>query len=374
MARRASPRIPRGNYVSEWFGHRMYPRVVTSEVSLSDQIEERCPFLSAVTDENRICIKAPAARGVCTISTATAATRQDWLVCPYRAFDPALIDNAVRRLFDFPTTQPAVVAPAIRLTHADARLALVNSLSAGGRGFIYFDAKLGGELSIPATGQSPEFSFDVTVVEVELADGEPHIGRFGVIEIQTMDFHGSYRSAVQNLKDGLRLHASNFPQTVQSNQNWLSENIEGPNIANVFKRTFYQMMFKFQLGHNPRCAGCVLAIPTSVWDSWQRHLGSPLLTNETDGTYSLFEPGRSRPENVAAWIYAFDLDAASTNTPSPVVISKIIATDAEAMSYYTLTLAPAAAIENIGAPNGMLAQLGRRLRSIWPELARTITV
>jgi hypothetical protein len=44
------------------------------------------------------------------------------------------------------------------------------------------------------------------------------------------------------------------------------------------------------------------------------------------------------------------------------------------MSHYTLSVAPAAALENIGAPTGMLAQLARRLRSIWPELARTITI
>jgi hypothetical protein len=374
MARSTTPREPRGNYVSEWFGHRIYPQVITSASSLADQTREKCPFLSEVTDEFRECIKSPAAKGVCTISTATAATRRDWLVCPYRAFDPGLINNAVCRLFDFPASQPATIVPAIRLTHPDARQSLVESLDAGGRGFIYFDAKLGGELTIPATAQSPEFSFDVTVIEVELNEGEPHIGRFGVIEIQTMDFHGSYRHVVQNLKDGLRLHPNNFPQTVQANQNWLSEHIEGPNIANVFKRTFYQMMFKFQLAQNPRCAGCVLAVPMSVWDSWQRHLGEPALTAEADGTYSLFEPGRARPANVPAWIYAFDLDATSPHTPSPVLIPKIIATDADAMSHYTLTVAPAAALENIGAPTGMLAQLSRRLRTIWPELARTIKV
>ena len=85
---------------------------------------------------------------------------------------------------------------------------------------------------------------------------------------------------VRNLRDGLRLHPNTFPDTLQANKNWLSEGVEGPNIANVFKRTFYQMMFKFQLGKHPRCAGCVLAIPQSVWDSWQKHLGAPLVTSE----------------------------------------------------------------------------------------------
>ena len=37
--------------------------------------------------------------GVCTINNASNGSRQDWLVCPYRALDPNLIDNVVRRLF-----------------------------------------------------------------------------------------------------------------------------------------------------------------------------------------------------------------------------------------------------------------------------------
>lgn len=51
--------------------------------------------------------------------------------------------------------------------------------------------------------------------------------------------------------------------TLQNHHWWLSERVEGPNITNVFKRTFYQMMFKFQLGHHEQCAGCVLAVPQS---------------------------------------------------------------------------------------------------------------
>jgi hypothetical protein len=115
--------------------------------------------------------------------------------------------------------------------------------------------------------------------------GAAHIGRFGILEIQTMDFHGSYRAAVRNLRDGLRLHTANFPGTLQNNQQWRCEGIEGPNIANVFKRTFYQMMFKFQLGQHGRCSGCVLAIPEAVWESWQRHLGAPVLTPRPDRSF-----------------------------------------------------------------------------------------
>ena len=364
----------RGNYVSEWFGHRVYPRVRDREGSIADQTAERCPFLSSATNQDRLCIKSAAAKGVCTISTATSVERRDWLVCPYRALDPALIESAVKRLFELPVEGRTLIVPAIRLTQDDVRRSILESLEGGHSVFVYFDEKLGGELSIPPTGKSPEFSFDMTIVEIELLDLRPHVGRFGVIEIQTMDFHGSYRNAVANLKDGLRLHPENFSESLQANQRWLSEGIEGPNIANVFKRTFYQMMFKFQLGKNERCAGCVLAIPLSVWESWQRHLGEPVLKHEKDGTWSLFREGKERPEVVPAWIYVFDLDSMSEITPSPIVLAKVIATDAPSMSYCALEIAPEAALGNISSPTGMLSLLRRRVEILWPGLGQTITV
>jgi hypothetical protein len=233
---------------------------------------------------------------------------------------------------------------------------------------------MSGELSIPPTDQSPEFSFDVTIVELTLEAGTAHIGRFGILEIQTMDFHGSYRAAVRNLRDGLRLHPATFPDSLQSNPQWLCEGIEGPNIANVFKRTFYQMMFKFQLGQHGRCVGCVLAVPEAVWDSWQRHLGAPVLTSETDGTFSLLAPKQKRPPTPPAWIYVFAPNAAAATTPSPIVVSKMIATDVAAMSHWALDVAPAAALASIDSATGMLSLLARRLKRLWPELAKTVTI
>ncbi len=43
------------------------------------------------------------------------------------------------------------------------------------------------------------------------------------------------------------------------------------------------------------------------------------------------------------------------------------------MSFYALEVAPAAAIDNIASPSGMLSLLARRLGKIWPELGRTLT-
>ena len=361
-----------GNFVSEWFGHRIHPTVVSNAQAVADQKSERCPFLSSATGEVRACIKNPQSKGVCSVSCVSNGPRQDWLVCPYRALSPEIVAGAVRRLFGLPAESTPFVTPGVSLVKADVRDDILVRLQAGQPVFTYFDEKTGGELSIPATSRSPEFAFDVTIIEMTLQNDAPHISRFGILEIQTTDFHGSYKHAVRNLKDGLRLHPDDFAATLQKNQHWLSEGVEGPNIANVFKRTFYQMMFKFQLGHHDRCAGCVLAIPQSVWDSWQRHLGSPTLVAEPDGTHSLLAPSRPRPDLWPAWIFVFDPNEAATTTPSPINVNMVIGTDAPAFSYWALEVAPEAALSNIDAEAGFLAGLSRRLKTVWPELSRTV--
>ncbi len=362
-----------GNYVSEWFGHRVYPEIITTAQSVLDQQKERCPFLTEATGETRLCIKAEAAKGVCTINSISNGPRQDWLVCPYRALSDDLVSKAIRQLFAVPIEIQLFITPAVTLKKQEIRDDIVDRLQRQQPIFIYFDKKTSGELSIPATDHSPEFSFDVTVVELTSEKDQPHIGRFGILEIQTMDFHGSYRDAVRNLREGLRMHPNRFGSTVQENQWWLSEGVEGPNIANVFKRTFYQMMFKFQLGQHNRCAGCVLAIPQAVWDSWQRHLGSPRLKEESDGTLSLLAPGRARDKR-PAWIYVFAPDIASCETPSPIVLRHMIGTDAPSISHWALEVAPLAALSNIDAEMGFLAALSRRLKLFWPDLAKTVIV
>jgi hypothetical protein len=361
-----------GNFVSEWFGHRVHPQVIISQQAISDQSRERCPFLSAATGEDKSCIKNPKSKGVCSVSCISNGPRQDWLACPYRALSPEIVAGAIRKLFGIPSTVEPFVTPAITLAKQEVRLDISKRLDAGQSVFTYFDEKTGGELSIPATARSPEFAFDVTIIEMRKEGDEPHIGRFGILEIQTTDFHGSYQHAVRNLQDGLRMFPKDFGTQLQANQHWLGDGVEGPNIANVFKRTFYQMMFKFQLGQHDRCAGCVLAIPQSVWDSWQKHLGAPTLVTEADGTFSLLSPERARPDPCPAWVFVFDSDATSQTTPSPITTNKIIATDAQSFSYWALDVAPAAALSNIDAESGFLAGLSRRLKTVWPELARTV--
>ena len=290
-------RIPKGeaseesvSFVSEWFGHRVYPAVAGGSASLETQRTKTCPFLTGVIGDRTICIKSAASSGICTISSKSNGPRQDWLVCPLRAFRPLLLDTSAALLFGGDGTRTLRILPAPTLVKPQVRDLVMSTLADGGDCIVYLQNKLGGEISLSRTERSPELSFDVTMVDLVLTEGVPTVKRFGILEIQTMDFHGSYRAVVKNLEDALRLHGEGFHATLQSNQQWLRDGIEGPNIANVFKRTFYQMMLKFRIGASEVCSGCVLALPVSVWESWQRHLGRPDLNPDEAGVCTLRAP------------------------------------------------------------------------------------
>ena len=364
----------RGNFVSEWFGYRTFPHVHGSAVALRTQRAGECPFLTVATREKRECVKNASSSGVCTINNASNGSRQDWLVCPYRALDSDLIDNVVRRLFGAAPGQPLIVTPAPSAADQATRERIVSQAADGALAVVYLQNKLGGEISVRATDRSPELSFDMTLVELAAADtGRVRVGRFGVLELQTMDFHGSYRRSVQNLKDALRLHGSDFAGVLQNNQRWLAERIEGPNIANVFKRTFYQMMLKFQLGVHPQSVGTALAIPQAVWDSWQPHLGRPDLISKADSTYALQRPEAS-DAGPYAWIYVFDIEEKPNTYPSPIVVRRVIETNAASMAYYALEEVPNRAFAEAGSGGAVVAAIHRRLSAWWPELEAPPTI
>ncbi|MDB4912913.1 MAG: hypothetical protein JWM95_557 [Gemmatimonadetes bacterium] len=360
--------MPANNYIAEWFGHRIYPTVMSSPESISDQCSKRCPFLSQVKVQHQECIKPPNAKGVCTVSSTSNGSRQDWVVCPYRVFEPSLIEPIASRLFD-------VLPTAVLRTHAAPTLAsisvqndILSELHAGNRVLIYFDQKLGGEISMRKTERSPEMSFDVTFVELLEKDGELYMGRFAIVEIQTMDFHGSYRHAVQKLTQAVNLFPTTYPTQIAANLDWASEGVEGPNIANVVKRTFWQMFFKFEFGQAAKCAGTALAIPASVWDSWQSSLSRPDLVPMQDGTFRLCVPGEAIPSTKPpAWIHVFDIDAGATTTPNPVTTQKVIGVVPGALEHFALKEAPRYASESLLAEAGIYHTLRRRLRAYWPE-------
>ena len=144
-----------GNFVSEWFGYRTFPQVHGSKDALRTQTAGQCPFLTAATREERKCVKNASSYGVCTINNASNGSRQDWLVCPYRALDSDLIEDVVRRLFRAAPNQPLLVVPAPALENPAMRTAVTGQAEDGALSVVYLQNKLGGEISVSATSRSP---------------------------------------------------------------------------------------------------------------------------------------------------------------------------------------------------------------------------
>ncbi|MEV7201527.1 hypothetical protein [Streptomyces griseoluteus] len=384
----AQPDYTKANrpHVSEWFGHRVFPVVSGSSAALRDQRAHRCPFLTEALGLPQRCVKSHEtdatkrnSAGVCTISSTSNRIRQDWLVCPFRALDENLLHEMVRRLFKIPDAESVVIRPAPVLDVPEQRTQLLSDLRGGGaRTFIYYQGKLGGEIGLPRTPASPQFSFDVTVVELlrqgESAsipaglDGEGiRLGKYGVIELQTTDTHGSYRQTVEALANALALHPADFHRQLSNNPEWAGKKVEGPNVSNVFKRTFYQVAFKFQATKRAESVGCILVLPKPVWDSWQPFLGAPSVPKQSDGTYRLLDDETSDPRD---WIYVFDVaqEPASDGGPAPLAVDMVLGTNAETLSKAALDVAPRKAVEGQGVNDAVRTTLLKRLRDYLPGL------
>lgn len=357
-----------GNFVSEWFGQRIYPTVHLDVAQVTGGNAGRCPFLSEVLHRRTDCVKNTNSSGVCTVSSISNGLRQDWLVCPYRVINSAIVRRGCQLIFGL--AQEVTPAPVIILQQADELEAFARAVNANGAGYLFFQDKLGGEISVVGTPRSPELSFDVTLVEIK-PDGQGGftVTRYGILEIQTMDYHGTYKHAVSNLSHGLRLHPKAFPEALQANlSHWAGEGVEGPNIANVFKRTFYQMLLKFRLaGDGSAAAGTVLALPRSVWDSWQPFLGAPELEDESPGVKRLRMTEGTPPEPpLNAYICVFDLDAASESSISPVTIELFIRVSPERMAHHAFTVVPASILHSIQTEESVLSRIKARLGEWWP--------
>ena len=376
MSRRSS-RQP-NHYVGEWFGQRIYPEVQLGDTSLRAMQNHLCPFLTAAVEEDQECIKAERSQGVCTITSRDARRYGvddgsiDWLVCPYRTLDHGLLNRVARHLFD--VADDALIVAAVTLDKPSTRSRIRDELTAGAPVFVYFRARLGGEISLSPTDRSPEFSFDITMVELLPGSSAPKIGRYAIVEVQTMEFHGSYGKATTALRNALDLHPLNFADQVGNNPEWAARAIQGPSIADTFKRTFYQMIFKFQLGLHKDCAGTVLALPRAVWNSWQPHLGRPELQDDPhDPTLrSLLRPeGVGLTDEATAWILVFDTDHTRGVSPNPLVIDMVIETDTPTLLHYAFDVAPDAAFGG-GATERLYTDICRRMLGLWPELQRVV--
>jgi hypothetical protein len=357
-----------GNFVSEWFGQRIYPNVRLDIAAVSGSGFGQCPFLGDVLKARTPCVKNTNSAGVCSISSVSNGSRQDWLVCPYRVISSDIVSKGCQRIFEL--DHEVTPLPVSVLQNEGALRDFVDRVRSDGSGYLFFQDKLGGEISLPGTARSPELSFDITLVEIR-PDGPDgfSVSRYGILEIQTMDYHGSYKSAVNNLRDGLRLHGKAFPAALETNlSRWAGEGIEGPNVANVFKRTFYQMMLKFRMaGQGSAAAGIVLALPRSVWDSWQPFLGAPEVEEESTGIMRLHVlPGTASEPPLNAFICVFDLDSGDDKAVSPVRIEHFIRVSPEKLTHHAFTVVPAHILQSLQTDESVLARIRVRLGVWWP--------
>lgn len=365
-------------HVAEWFGHRVFPEVSYGDKPLDDQRSGRCPFLTDTLKRGTPCVKAANSRGVCTISASSNGPRQDWLVCPYRALDDGLLADMVRRLYGIDPLLPVVIRPVVALSDDAGASEILSAVKGLDRVFVYFQDKLGGEIGLSKTAASPELSFDITVVELLPAtspagrtgvhEDPVAVGKYGVIELQTTDTHGSYAHAVTALTNALDLHGDRFSELLGLNPEWAGRRIEGPNISNVFKRTFYQIAFKFQVTKRDTSVGCALALPQPVWDSWQPFLGAPELREQPDGTWRLLDDHTSSPSD---WIYVFDIDTqpGPAGRPAPIRVGLVIGTDAATLSRAAFEIAPAKAVAHGGEYDAVAEAVARRLGRYLPGIS-----
>lgn len=381
------PRDP-NNYVAEWFGHVVWPsaEVDASPQAVADQVAERCPFMSSATATDVPCVKTASdggtafRTGFCTASIPNGGEREDWLACPIRVFDEpfTLIREAVSMLYGLPEGQTFSVYPISRFGD-DSVLLRVRELDTGGSRLFAFSSNppaLGGEIDIPATPRSPANKVDVTIAEVLGTDphGGPKLGRVAVFEIQTADFHGSPLHAIKNLRElGPPTKLADYHSDIAASGHRLGQRVEGPNRANIFKRTIYQIILKIQMAKDPRCVGFCVVLPEPVWRSWAVHLGGPALVPDHSNpmVQRLRVPGVQADQDVVeaqpAWIIVFRVDRGSTVSPKPLQIVTRIATDSAALIHYAFDAAPEAAI-SYGAMTTFEGTFRHRLSENWVPL------
>jgi len=377
------PGTTRGNFIAEWFGHRVWPVPNDSPSAVLNQTARRCPFLSNATGEDRQCIKVPSRgeepTGVCTISSDSNGIREDWLACPYRTLDQhfTLLGEVVRTLYRVPLEIDVLGIPVTILQRADVQERVANALENGvTRVFLFTSDKLGGEIDLPETTVSPGAKVDVSIVELLSLDpltGSPEtFGQHVFYEIQTSDFHGSPLHAVHLLQEICPANSTKpYHQALRAKPEIAGTGVEGPNKANVFKRTFYQMILKVQFAEHPLCAGFAIILPLPVWNSWLRHFANPNLV-EVDTARRIFVLAGpdERAADIAAtsrsWIFVFDIDRESRESPKPLLIARRIATSASALMHQAFT---AAAQQGIAA--GVIDRyrhtLETRVRAKWPH-------
>lgn len=102
---------------------------------------------------------------------------------PIGVINSDIVEAGCETIFQAPLTSRPI--PISILGDRKGLAILEAALGRDGRAFVFFQDKLGGEISISGTEASPEVAFDVTVAEITKFDNFLKVGRYGFIEIQT---------------------------------------------------------------------------------------------------------------------------------------------------------------------------------------------
>jgi hypothetical protein len=148
----------------------------------------------------------------------------------------------------------------------------------------------------------------------------------------------------------------------------MSEAIEGPNIANVFKRTFYQTLLKFELSKAGASAGTILALPQSVWDSWQPFLGRPEIEHVEGTSFRVKGSDGTDYHGTNAWIFIFELDGSSSNAISPVRITAMVRVSATDLIEHAFVNVPKNMLAWIRTGDTLMQRIRLRIRRALPTL------
>ena len=84
---------------------------------------------------------------------------------------------------------------------------------------------------------------------------------------------------------------------------------------------FYQTLLKFELSREGAAASTILALPQSVWESWQPFLGRPVIEHVDGLNYRIKGSDNDLYHGTNAWIFVFDLDETSRASISPLRIT-----------------------------------------------------
>lgn len=129
-----------GNFVSEWYGQRIYPQVRLDVAAVSGSNAGQCPFLGDVLRARSACVKNVNSSGVCTISSVSNGPRQDWLVCPYRVISSDIVRKGCQKIFGL--AHEVVPVPVSLLRQEAALRQFVEGVDATGTGYLFFQDML----------------------------------------------------------------------------------------------------------------------------------------------------------------------------------------------------------------------------------------